>query len=69
MHAAGRDTATNADAIHIAREGVATALVSIPNRYMHSPNEMVSLDDVNKTATLIAEVCREVTTSTDFTVR
>jgi len=69
VHAAGRDTATNADAIHIAREGVATALVSIPNRYMHSPNEMVSLDDVNKTATLIAEVCREVTTSTDFTVR
>src|SRR6185369_16352370 len=34
VHAAGRDTATNADAIHIAREGVATALVSIPNRYM-----------------------------------
>ena len=42
----GRDTSTNADAIHIAREGVATALVSIPNRYMHSPNEMVQLDDV-----------------------
>ena len=56
VHAAGRDTATNADAIHIAREGVATALVSIPNRYMHSPNEMVSLDDVDKTATLIADV-------------
>ena len=37
LHAAGRDTSTNADAIHIAREGVATALVSIPNRYMHSP--------------------------------
>jgi endoglucanase len=69
VHAAGRDTATNADAIHIAREGVATALVSVPNRYMHSPNEMVSLDDVNKTATLIADVCREVTSSTDFTVR
>jgi putative aminopeptidase FrvX len=35
VHAAGRDTSTNADAIHIAREGVATGLVSIPNRYMH----------------------------------
>src|SRR6185503_17689069 len=46
VHAAGRDTSTNADAIHIAREGVATALVSVPNRYMHSPNEMVSLDDL-----------------------
>ena len=69
VHAAGRDTSTNADAIHIAREGVATALVSIPNRYMHSPNEMVSLDDVEHTAALIAEVCRRVTAETDFTAR
>ena len=69
IHAAGRDTATNADAIHIAREGVATGLVSIPNRYMHSPNEMVSLEDVDKTSTLLAEVCRQVTPKTDFTAR
>ena len=69
VHAAGRDTATNADAIHISREGVATALVSIPNRYMHSPNELVSLDDVDKTATLLAETCRAVTRETDFTAR
>lgn len=69
IHAAGRETSTNADAIHIAREGVATGLVSIPNRYMHSPNELVSLDDVDKTSTLLAEACREVTTKTDFTAR
>jgi putative aminopeptidase FrvX len=69
VHAAGRDTSTNADTIHIAHEGVATALVSIPNRYMHSPNELVSLDDVDKTATLLAEVCREVNGKTDFTAR
>jgi endoglucanase len=69
VHAVGRDTSTNADAIHIAQEGVATALVSIPNRYMHSPNEMVSLDDVDYTADLIAEVCRMVDTQTDFTAR
>jgi endoglucanase len=69
VHAIGRDTATNADAIHIAQEGVATALVSIPNRYMHSPNEMVSLDDVDHTAELIAEVCRMVDQKTDFTAR
>ena len=69
IHAAGRDTATNADAIHIAREGVATGLVSIPNRYMHSPNEMVSLEDVDKTSTLLAEACRQVTPKTDFTAR
>lgn len=69
VHAVGHDTSTNADAIHIAREGVATALVSIPNRYMHSPNEMVSLDDVDHTAELIAEVCRMVDRQTDFTAR
>ena len=69
LHAAGRDTSTNADAIHIAREGVATGLVSIPNRYMHSPNEMVSLDDVDHVAELIAEACRVVTRETDFTAR
>jgi endoglucanase len=69
VHAAGRDTSTDADAIHIAREGIATGLVSIPNRYMHSPNEMVSLDDLDRTATLIAEVCRAVSEKTDFTAR
>lgn len=69
LHGVGRDTSTNADAIHIASEGVATGLVSIPNRYMHSPNELVSLDDVDKTCTLLAEVCREVNTKTDFTAR
>jgi len=69
VHAAGRDTSTDADAIHIAREGIATALVSIPNRYMHSPNEMVSLDDLDRTATLIAETCRAVDGAMDFTAR
>jgi endoglucanase len=69
VHAAGRDTSTDADAIHIAREGVATGLVSVPNRYMHSPNEMVSLEDLDKTATLIAAVCKSVTKNTDFTAR
>ncbi len=69
VHAVGRETATNADAIHIAQEGVATALVSIPNRYMHSPNEMVSLDDVDHTAELIAETCRAVDERTDLTAR
>ena len=69
LHAAGRDTGTDADAIHIAREGIATALVSLPNRYMHSPNEMVSLQDVEHAAALIAETCRRVGPQTDFTAR
>jgi putative aminopeptidase FrvX len=69
LHAAGRETSTDADAIHLAREGVATALLSVPNRYMHSPNEMVSLVDLDHAATLIAAACRAVTRATDFTAR
>ncbi|MCC6927865.1 MAG: M42 family metallopeptidase [Gemmatimonadaceae bacterium] len=69
VHAAGRDTSTDADFIHLAREGVATALVSVPNRYMHSPNEMVSLDDLDRTADLLAEACRSISGATDFTAR
>lgn len=69
LHAAGRETHTDADAIHLARQGVATALLSIPNRYMHSPNEMVSLVDLDHAATLIAAACRAVTGTTDFTAR
>jgi putative aminopeptidase FrvX len=69
LHAVGRDTSTNAEAVAIAKEGVAVSVVSIPNRYMHSPNEMVSLDDVDHTAELLAETCRRVTPDTDFTAR
>ena len=69
VNAAGRDTSTDADAIHLARDGVATALLSVPNRYMHSPNEMVSLLDLDRAATLIAATCKAVTPATDFTAR
>jgi putative aminopeptidase FrvX len=69
LHAAGRETSTDADAIHIAREGVATGIVAVPNRYMHSPNELVSIQDLDRAAELIAEACRAVTAKTDFTAR
>lgn len=69
VHAAGRFTSTDADAMQLARGGTATGLVSIPNRYMHSPNEMVSLVDLDRAADLIAETCRRVTSATDFTDR
>lgn len=69
LHAAGRETSTDADAIHIAREGVATGIVAVPNRYMHSPNELVSIQDLDRAAELIAAACRSVTAKTDFTAR
>src|SRR5213075_550174 len=39
VQAAPRDTGTDADAIYNAMRGIPTGLVSVPNRYMHSPNE------------------------------
>jgi endoglucanase len=59
-------TSTDADSIAVSRGGVATALVSVPNRYMHSPNEMVSLADLDAAAELIAAFCRDVDDADDF---
>ncbi len=64
-----RATGTDADAIHLSRGGVATGVISIPNRYMHSPNEMIALSDVENAAKLIAAFARELTPETDFTPR
>jgi endoglucanase len=44
---------TDADAIHLSRAGVATGLVSIPLRYMHTPIETVQLDDVEAVVRLL----------------
>ena len=56
----GRGTGTDADAIHISRSGVPTGLVSVPMRYMHSPVELVSLQDIALTAQLIAAFARRL---------
>lgn len=53
--AAARGTGTDANAMQLSRGGVATALVGIPNRYMHTPVELVSLRDVEHASKLIAE--------------
>ncbi|MBK9712649.1 MAG: M42 family metallopeptidase [Kouleothrix sp.] len=62
-------TGTDADGIHLSRGGVATAVVSIPNRYMHSPSEMIQLDDVENAARLIAGFVRALSAETDFIPR
>jgi len=62
----GRGTGTDADAIHLSRAGVPTGLVSIPSRYMHSPVEMVSLEDIDAAARLIAGFAARLTQDTSF---
>ena len=69
IEAASRDTHTDAEAIFNAHRGVATALVSVPNRYMHSPNEMVALADLEQTARLLAAFARALAADTDFVPR
>jgi endoglucanase len=66
IQAAPRDTGTDADAIHNALRGIPTGLVSVPNRYMHSPNEMVALTDVERAARLLAAFARTLTATTSF---
>jgi len=61
-----RSTGTDADAIHFTRAGIATGLVSCPNRYMHSPNEMVDLQDLENCARLIAAYAKTLDADTDF---
>lgn len=50
-----RPTGTDARAIQVGRAGVATGLVSIPLRYMHTPSEMVDLEDVERCVLLLTE--------------
>jgi putative aminopeptidase FrvX len=66
VEAIGRNTGTDADAVHLSRGGVPTALVSIPLRYMHSPVELAALADVHAAARLIAAAARTLDAETSF---
>ena len=52
-----RPTGTDANFMQVSGTGVKTALLSIPCRYMHSPNEIVSLLDVNEGVRLLTHFC------------
>ena len=66
VRASTRATFTDADAIHKARAGIPSGVVSIPLRYMHSPVEIVQLDDVANCARLIAAFARRLTADVSF---
>ena len=67
--AAPKYTSTDADGIFLSRKGVATVVLSVPNRYMHSPNEMVDTADLESAAALIAHFCRDLQPGEDFVHR
>jgi len=66
IEAAPRYTSTDADQVYTSRRGVATGLVSVPCRYMHSPNEMVALEDLDRTAALLAAWVRRLEPGASF---
>ncbi len=67
--AAPSATGTDANAMQVSRAGVAAGLISIPNRYMHTQVEVVSLADLDNAARLIAETVARIDAKTDFTPR
>ncbi|HYF25878.1 MAG TPA: M42 family metallopeptidase [Baekduia sp.] len=64
--ASGGRTYTDADSVHLSRQGIPTGLVGLPLRYMHSPVEMVSLDDVHGAAKAIAAFAAALEPGTSF---
>jgi endoglucanase len=61
-----RGTGTDANAIQLNRAGVATGLIGVPNRYMHSPCEVVSLSDLENSHKLLAYAIAEINDKMDF---
>jgi putative aminopeptidase FrvX len=59
-------TYTDADAVYLSRRGVATGLVSIPLRYMHTPVELVDLDDVEAAVRLLVAFARRLDAGVDL---
>lgn len=65
--AIGKAAPNDSNAIQVSRAGVATGLVAIPNRYMHSAVEVISLDDIDRAADLLAEFAVSLSDGDDFT--
>ena len=60
LEVTGGITGTNADKISVTKSGIPTALVSVPQRNMHTGAEIISLDDIESTAQLIYEYINTV---------
>ena len=68
LQAAGTRTGTDADAFYTARGGVPSLNVSIPNRYMHTPVEVVDTGDLDAVADLLAAIADEASDADPFAV-
>lgn len=69
LKGANRGTSNDANVIQLSRGGVAAASLGIPNRYMHSPVEMINLADLDLAADLLTQFVLSVKAGEDFTPR
>mgnify|MGYP003394974660 CR=1 FL=1 len=60
---------TDTDVIFWTRGGIASALISLPNRYMHSPMELVSLRDLEKIPELMSGFALSLKAGEEFKVK
>jgi endoglucanase len=60
---------TDTDVIFWTRGGIASALISLPNRYMHSPVEVVSLKDLELIPQLLAAFVQSLKKGEEFKVK
>jgi endoglucanase len=67
--ATSNSSGTDTDVIFWTRGGIPSALVSLPNRYMHSPVEVVSLKDLEQIPPLLAAFARSLKKGEEFKVR
>jgi putative aminopeptidase FrvX len=61
-----RTTSTDADEIHFTRAGIPTGLLSIPTRYLHSPNEICALEDIESNIRLIVAFATRLSRDQSF---
>ena len=59
----GRSTGTDADEIGVSRAGVPTVLISLPEKYMHTSVETISLDTLEESSRLLAHFVSELDAS------
>ena len=60
---------TDTDVIFWTRGGIASGLISLPNRYMHSPVEVVSLKDLELIPQLMAGFVQSLKKGEEFKVK
>lgn len=67
QQAVGGTSPTDARVVQELQGGVATGVISVPLRYMHTPSEVLCIDDIQATIELVQEFCCRLRPDMDFT--